>query len=135
MKKADIAWAAGLFEGEGCISETHTDRPISRRGYQVHLGMCDEDAVNRLEYLFPSPNGLHIRKPPGKDTYLPQYIWSRSSKEGVAEFLEAILPFLCHRRAAKAYEALSWAYSPRPKRIDYETKRKHYTRKSTQEEK
>src|SRR4051812_7873246 len=47
--EAEIAWAAGLFEGEGCISYI---RPWGREpDIQVALVMTDEDVVRRFDEI------------------------------------------------------------------------------------
>ena len=49
MKKTDIAWLAGLFEGERCIS-------IERNGgTRLTIGMCDRDIIDRVDDLYPCP--------------------------------------------------------------------------------
>jgi hypothetical protein len=105
----DIAWAAGLFEGEGCISVRNPKNAYP--GYIVVLHMSDRDVVERLNSLFPARNGV-IDCGPRKKGYKTQFRWSLTSKHLVAGFLAEVLPYLGERRAAKAADALVWARSP-----------------------
>lgn len=49
ISAVDLAWAAGLFEGEGCfsVSRTQTGRPH----LDMRLAMKDEDIVKRFHSI------------------------------------------------------------------------------------
>ena len=98
--KPDIAWAAGLFEGEGCIS-------ISSGYIRLLLNMTDEDVVNKFASVvgcgkvrrrFPPSVAFTGRK--------PQFLWDVSTFEKAQAILAAFWPWLGERRRAKAIEAL-----------------------------
>lgn len=94
----EIAWAAGLFEGEGCITGSaavqiklrSTDEDVIRRFHEVvELGQVREENYFRENY-----------------DYKQQWEWYTNKKSSVITVLEKLLPYLCERRAAKALDAL-----------------------------
>lgn len=100
----DVAWLAGLFEGEGNIY-------IARNGgTRLTIRMTDRDVIERVDSLFPC-TGIQIVHPkPAKAGYAQpatQYGWRVSDPAGVREILELLLPWFGQRRAAKAREVLA----------------------------
>jgi intein/homing endonuclease len=97
-----IAWFAGLFEGEGCIS-------IDRNGtVGLRIGMSDRDVIEKLHSIFPC-NGIWVKQQsrlPSGNLPKPIYHWNASESARVRTILELLLPWLGERRAAKAREAL-----------------------------
>jgi hypothetical protein len=98
MEERDIAWLAGLFEGEGCISFT------SKRTVQIRIVSTDKDVVESVDRLVPSPNGIRSYAP--KPNRKQQWVWVISKREVNQDFLNQILPYLHSRRRARALEAL-----------------------------
>jgi len=98
----EIAWAAGLFEGEGCISS----KPPGKRGSgaQLRLGMNDKDVVEKFRRIVGC-GGLYAHNP-GTGSVKPNWTWYVYAADKVGPILEAFLPFLGERRTAKALEAL-----------------------------
>src|SRR6267142_1577633 len=112
MRKVDkIAWAAGLFEGEGSI----VIRPYSRKQVKffrcngwtrmLRVAMTDEDVVKKFRDVV-GVGKIHpvARKKPH---YKDQYVWVCSDWPNIKRILNLFLPFLCARRTAKAFEMLS----------------------------
>jgi hypothetical protein len=95
----EIAWAAGLFEGEGSMALGKT------YAAQLVLCMTDEDAVARFAdicgcgQIYPYPG-----RRAGKDK--PQWRWVAGDKRSVEDVLGALMPWFCARRAARAVELL-----------------------------
>lgn len=96
-------WAAGLFEGEGCIV-IRTDKRDNwgRKIVALQLKMTDRDVVERFGTVMgvgrvsgPHPNGR----------LKPQYIWKAAARRDVQSVLNKMLPFLGERRTSKAREA------------------------------
>lgn len=91
-----IEWAAGLFEGEGCIAPN-----------ELILRMTDKDIVERFyeavgcgyvkEYKNPDK-----RRPSAKT----QYVWRTGKKEDKRTILSAMLPLFGNRRAHRALDVL-----------------------------
>lgn len=100
MNREDIAWAAGLFEGEGCITVS------TRRMKYVNLtlAMCDRDAVERFRDAVGVGTIRLRRKAPqgGK----PLWIWSANSFEHAQAVVARLWPGLCSRRRSRAREIL-----------------------------
>lgn len=96
MKKTDLAYTAGIIDGEGCISiGKQTDRS-SRRGFtyslQVNVKSVDEWLPAWLQFSFGG--GLH--------TYTNQadncmWSWTITCKKA-SEFLKLIFPYLNLKR-------------------------------------
>lgn len=99
LKPIELAWAAGLFEGEGSISSEKK----RRGGITLALAMTDEDVVRRFHEAVGrgTVNGPHLRS--GQK---PQWTWRCSTLEAV-EVLALLAPLFGIRRAAKADEVLS----------------------------
>jgi hypothetical protein len=99
--EAAIAWAAGLFEGEGCITQD------SRSGLpRIELAMSDEDVVTRFISIVGYGN-LKIKEfSVYKPHYKPQWRWAIQKASEVNRILTMFLPYLGQRRAYKALNAL-----------------------------
>ena len=93
-----IAWAAGLFEGEGCISLDGNNYP------KLILAMTDGDVVERFAAVMGDGN---IRVTIPKDPkHKPQYRWTKGGKIFVLGVYELFGPYLGTRRAEKFREVL-----------------------------
>lgn len=96
----DIAWFAGLFEGEGTCG-------IGKDFALLQVAMTDYDIMERINQMYPTVRGLRpIRKT--QEHHRPAWIWGRYSREGIREVLNEILPYLGKRRTARAHEVLAW---------------------------
>ena len=91
-----IEWAAGLFEGEGCISKRTPNK------YQCSLEMTDKDVVEDFFNIIGYGNMSTRQRGEWKRTWT----WSLYAIRDVRKFLEAILPYLGERRAYKALNCL-----------------------------
>ena len=100
MDEAVIAWAAGVFEGEGCIS-------LSPRACRLSLEMTDRDVVERFGRVVGvghvSPRGLRPDRPDSR----PTFVWRVSAVADVRLVLAALYPWLGERRQSRVEEALS----------------------------
>lgn len=109
----DIAWLAGIFEGEGCFE-------IGKNGMvRLTIAMTDRDVIERIDELFPS-NGISVRPShtpikgsDGKPRDI--YAWRVSGPDKVTAVIKAILPYLGERRTARANEVLQ-SIASRPER-------------------
>lgn len=96
----DVAWLAGLLEGEGCFYAGGRNK----KSGHIALSMTDEDVVNRAAFLM----GAHVR-PVG-----PRSAWQgkrqyRTVATGVRAraTMEAVLPYLGVRRARRVVDLLA----------------------------
>lgn len=92
------AWAAGLFEGEGCIV-------TSGRSRRIELGSCDEDVVRRFHEVVGVGTIYHEHRenPAHRDLWK----WSCSRYSDLAPLLAAFLPYLGDRRSQRVREMLA----------------------------
>ena len=104
MRDLNIAWVAGLFEGEGCIS---VNKPANEnRTYQhvqLRITSTDKDVLDGVVSIL----GGNISNPRMADkSTKPFWQWCISSKPEVYKTLLLLYPYLSSRRSAKADEAL-----------------------------
>ena len=100
-----IAWAAGLFEGEGCLGAY----PRSRNRTQIMacLGMTDRDVVERFAAVVGSGN-LRLGQP-GTGGWKACWEWRMYGASDVAELAVTFRPYFGDRRRAKADEVIAAA--------------------------
>ena len=103
----DIAYAAGLFDGEGCV-HIQRKKSATRSHYELFaaINMTDPRAVRQLHATF----GGHFksRRPTLRSTHRPLHGWTITTQKA-ADFLTAILPYLIVKKeeveVALAYNA------------------------------
>lgn len=102
----DIAWAAGLFEGEGCMNS----HPRGKRGSgtQLRLAMTDRDVVERFAAVIGCGN-IHRPRHDPRPNHKPVYTWALYESARVVEVIELLMPWFGERRRAKAMEVLAVA--------------------------
>ncbi len=128
MYETDVAWSAGLLEGEGCFTVfRRTSAKWDHKTSAIHCEMTDEDTIRRLHSIFKVGNVIfRDGRVPRNDRAQrkPTWIWSVNNHEGIALVLESVLPYLEQRRAAKAHEILEYIYSHASKgRLGYRRNR------------
>ena len=99
QRYTDIVWAAGLFEGEGCI--TFNSRQPNLR--KVYIAMTDKDVMERFVNIV----GFGKLLGPYKGTNKPRWEWAVSKSSEVLRILKMFLPHFGKRRAKKAIEAIN----------------------------
>lgn len=100
----EIAWAAGLFEGEGSFHLTQGNSP------QVNVRMTDRDVVEHFHRAIGF--GTFYEHPMKNPRHKDQYGWRVTGWVGFAVVVEMIGPYLGERRRAKISEIE--AVMPRP---------------------
>lgn len=106
----DLAWLAGLFEGEGCIGLCHQGRPT------LQIGMTDQDVVRRAHTV--AGVGKVREKALLHRSGKRFWVWSVGRCDEAASLLELLLPMLGQRRSKRAREVLeSYRNAPPPKRL------------------
>jgi hypothetical protein len=96
----ELAWFAGVFEGEGYIYKHPTKNTI-----EVGIEMTDKDTIERLNAIFPGSVTTRHRLPNQRT-----YRWRRSDRAGVIHVMSAIGPWLGERRRLKMQEVI-WGTS------------------------
>ena len=98
--RENIAWAAGVFEGEGCIKLIPVSDP---NRIALSLVMTDADVV----YRFHSTLGLgFVGKPTVRGCHKPYWTWTCTRGEHVQAILAAFWEFLGERRKLKAEKVI-----------------------------
>lgn len=93
--ETELAWAAGLFDGEGCIHALKRQENT----FQVSLGMVDECTVNRFAQIIGYSRPLSVqwhskRNPKHNDAYY----WRTSKREDILVVLKRLFPYLVTKR-------------------------------------
>lgn len=95
----DLAWLAGLLEGEG-VFDLHRDRYP-----RIRIAMADRDVVERVASLMGCTVRMSMREAP----YTP--LWHAEVQGARAEaVMRAVLPYMGARRSARIARVL--AHSP-----------------------
>jgi len=98
--REDLAWAAGLFEGEGSWSPIRRDSGNPRLTAQ--LGMTDLDTVDRFEAIA----GRGVRSIIKANRAKPLYHWRIAGYEHVQALAAMLWPWLSQRRRGRVVELL-----------------------------
>jgi hypothetical protein len=110
----EIAWAAGLFEGEGHLSQMrHRRRKDGATTVSLLAGLVstDQDVVARFHAIVGVGN-VTIRQP-SNPRAKRQWIWQAAAVDDVRRVVRLFAPWLCTRRAARVAEVLA-AYDASP---------------------
>jgi hypothetical protein len=97
--REEIAWAAGLFEGEGCIS--HIERG---EGFdlQIAVVMTDEDVVRRFDQVVDRGRVYGPYLPPSHGPRRKQFWRWVALGDSAHDVLDMLLPWLMERRRGQA---------------------------------
>lgn len=103
----EIAWAGGIFEGEGTIILTHrTNGDLGMYG-KIKVAMTDKDSVARFAKALglsqPTVYDRHDR-----DGHKPIWGSGTAKRSEVIRVLGLLMPYLGQRRTKKAQEVLDW---------------------------
>ena len=107
MTDTDIAWCAGLFEGEGSIFIASQIRTNGKR-YQyarATLKMTDLDVIEKFHQLVGCGIVVKQTKPQSENRKLT-YCWQLTTKNELIDLMLKFYPYLGERRKAKIKEVL-----------------------------
>lgn len=102
--QAEIAWAAGLFEGEGCISfgSSNPDYRLPK----MQITMSDRDVLLRFERIVAA--GSVSEKPFQRaEHHKRQWSWRAHGRVAHAVYL-MLRPWLCSRRQGRGDEVFTY---------------------------
>lgn len=99
MTPEEIAWAAGLFEGEGCFTGA------SRGRFCMKMSMCDEEVIRRFHRTVGMGGVSGPHKPTGLGT-LMHWEWRSERFEHMQAIVAMFWPWLSTRRRNRAAEVL-----------------------------
>lgn len=99
-----VMWAAGLFEGEGCI--THTGRPHSTLVPKLVVCLTDYDILMRFQAVVGGLGTVYSRSQPMRRQHKPQWEWRVTGLERVQFVIGLLWNGFGVRRRKRAAEIL-----------------------------
>ena len=111
MSKEEIAWAAGIIEGEGCLSMFDRKCPSGNihPQFAIHCEMTDQDIIVRLQHCLGGRGNINYRENNRRSDGCerkPSWILSIQKQQEVCNTLNELWEWLGDRRRAKAQEIL-----------------------------
>lgn len=103
ISPTDLAWLAGLLEGEGCFYALRNSDKQRYRYPAVDLKMNDEDVVRRASLLMGATWVTNTHPPTAKNT---AYVTRVQGKRAL-QVMRLVLPYMGARRTAKIKELFS----------------------------
>ena len=98
-RQEEIAWAAGLFEGEGCLH-------LSKEGrFHIVLTTTDEDVIKRLHDIM-NVGSINFRHSPSRKNRKPHWTWGVYNRDDVIQVLNLMMPYFGERRTEAAEKML-----------------------------
>lgn len=111
MSPEEVAWVAGLLEGEGCFFITWSQTRVGEYPrMQLRCCMTDEDIVRKLYSMVGGKvSGPIQKKKVSADGQLPklQWLWVMGRRNGAEDLMKRIRPYMGTRRGAKIDEILA----------------------------
>lgn len=111
MTECELAWVAGLLEGEGCFRLHRDNQRWGSRRYtylrpRVICAMTDRDVIDRLQAVTGMGRiGLGRKTAPGHKTY---WQWTVSRDNDAIELMRTLYPHMGERRRNKIEEICIW---------------------------
>jgi len=100
----DIAWAAGIIEGEGCFRFYKIKNRKNSYSCGITVIMSDKDVLEKLRDILKTgtlrPKNIYVNK--------PLWNWSVQNHKGTFDTLLRIMPYLGERRLKRASELFEW---------------------------
>ena len=101
-RELEIAWAAGLFEGEGSMRHPSASQP---GGVTARLDMTDFDVVERFHAVVGV--GSTFAYAPAQPHWKEHLIWAAGGAQAIV-VIGQFLPYFGKRRAERARECIEW---------------------------
>jgi hypothetical protein len=103
--REELAWAAGLFEGEGCFSGSLTKQSSGRAYWYGMASLAQVDANTTERFAAAVGCGrLHTRAARG--TSRAQRCWAASAIDDLCKVVRLLYPWLSERRRQAAVDML-----------------------------
>lgn len=96
MREVDLAWAAGIVDGEGCITLQTVKSSAGNLCYVLRLTV-NNTSLLMLQRLVEIFGGTIIPKKRGLARHKPQWSWQVCSKKAEA-VLTQVAPYLVNKR-------------------------------------
>jgi hypothetical protein len=97
----EIAWLAGLLEGEASFGLTN-----NKRSPAIWIGMTDVDIIERVRNLIDSSKSVNVKEDNRKEGYKTVYRLTLNGSRAIS-WMMTIYPLMSVRRKAKIREVLS----------------------------
>lgn len=108
MTEAQVAWVAGIIEGEGCfVFNNMNGKAIA--SVRISVGMTDKDVIDELLNITGIGNIRFKKKQ--KEHWKDSWTWFVQKQEEQMALINVILPWLKSRRTAKALELKAFIQS------------------------
>lgn len=107
VNEIEIAWAAGFFDGEGCVSGFH-DREGRLRLQLVVVQSKTNEHLIRFKAAVQGEG--HVNGPykqSGHPEWSDRYTW-KATGTAAHRVMEMLRPYLCSQKIEK-YESRAWA--------------------------
>ena len=107
QRQVDLAWAAGLFEGEGCLTISNGRQPNGSvfRQVRLKLNSTDEDVVRRFHGIV-RVGYVRVETDFERYGFKRQWGWYVGNRRDVEHVIGFLLPWLGARRSRRAEELL-----------------------------
>lgn len=118
---AEIAWAAGLFEGEGSwgvYRRPRHDRGTERTIIQATLGMTDRDVVERFARIVGMGSVQAPRRNGNRSNRKLIHTWAVADARSVQRLIEMFRPWLGARRLERAEAVIRASVGIKPHNKD-----------------
>lgn len=102
----EVAWLAGLLEGEGCFNLMRANSRSKRPLIRVQVAMTDRDIVERVRALMDAPSVQEHKDRGQPDNWKRRYVTCASGRKAEA-VMRAVRPYMGERRGTKIDELLS----------------------------
>ena len=103
IKSTDIAWLAGLLEGEGCFSLQGKDTPTKYMVPAIRINMKDVDIINRVGRLLDRSTYFA-----GSPVYAKQQYAVCITGRPAVEWMMTVYGLMGHRRKVRILEILNY---------------------------
>ena len=108
LTETEIAWLAGLLEGEGCFS---LDRPGGKnsryRAFRISLASTDQDVIETVHRLTGAGRIETMWATVRAENQKTAYRWALNRRDHVRLLIDRTLPYLHERRRTKASALLT----------------------------
>jgi len=102
MRDVDIAWLAGLLDGEGCFVCFKDKRGPHQINFHTSLAMVDRETVERAAVLMRQLSGdkvkVRLKHPRSGFSRRVQYVFDVSTKQGNLRVQKALAPYLVTKK-------------------------------------
>jgi len=110
--REQVAWVAGLIEGEGTIRihKTSPNQPRAKAIYahpMVSVQMTDEDVVRRAHEWTGLGHVLGPYNVPSRPGSKPIWMWTINKKDHAMTLIAMVWPYLGERRSEQARRTLA----------------------------